>query len=348
MLESEHQKNSQLSKRLQDYLQSILHLQLDLVELDTEFRMPIFLTKEFEFLQADIASNRCLFAIVRNDSDLTPADLIKRQERLQRDVGGVVVFVFDRMSAYTRARLVEKGVSFIVPDNQLYIPSLAMDLREHFRARPSASSANLSPAAQVVLFRHLLLAGHDPWTPSGLAKDLRYSAMSIGRAFEELVTHGLAHVQSEGRNKHIVFSEDNGRLFELARPLLRSPVKSSHFFRAPPVPKGFHGTTLPQSFPFGGEMALSEQSMLNPPDHPHFAVGPKDWKTLQTGEFGPEVDYRSESNFSVDVWRYDPDIVVGEKKADPLSLYMQFQNHTDERVAGAATYLMEALPWFRE
>ena len=88
--------------------------------------------------------------------------------------------------------------------------------------------------------------------------------------------------------------------------------------------------------------------MINPPRIPCFAVGPKDWKILQTGQFGPEVEFAEDANFSVDVWRYDPDIVTGENQADPLSLYMQFQGHSDERVAGAAAQLLEGLPWFRE
>lgn len=130
--------------------------------------------------------------------------------------------------------------------------------------------------------------------------------------------------------------------------MLRSPVKSSHLFGAPAQSNAISGATLPQAFPLGGEMALSAQSMLNPPSTPRFAVGPKDWKILQTGAFGSAVDYVEDANFSVDVWRYDPDIVTGENKAYPLSLYMQFQNHADERVADALTHLMETVPWFRE
>ncbi len=348
MLVMDPEDHRQMSRRLQEYLQSVLHVRLDLIKWEKEASLPTFLAKEFEFWQADILSTRCLFAILGKDGGATPADLAKRQDRLQKEAEGTVVFVFDHMSAYTRARMIEKGVPFVVPDNQLYIPSLAMDLREYFRTRPSAASSTLSPVAQVVLFRHLLLKAHGPWSPSALAKELRYSAMSIGRAFEDLSAHGLARIQSKGRSKHLVFGRDHAALFELARPLLRSPVKSSHLFRAPPLSSESQGTTLPQGFPYGGEMALAEQSMLNPPGKPHFAVGPKDWKTLQTGQYGSEVDYPDDANFSVDVWRYDPDIVTGENKADPLSLYMQFQDHADERVGAAATHLMEKLPWFRE
>lgn len=194
MLVKDHTASSHLSNRLQAYLQSLLHVRVNLTRWDKTASLPLFLTKEFEFLQAPILSVPCLFAILDNDSDATPTDLAKRQEHLQKHAKDPVIFVFDHMSASARARLIEKGVSFVVPDNQLYIPSLAMDLCEHFRARPAAASSTLSPVAQVVLFRHLLIKNPNPWSPSRLAKDLRYSAMSIGRAFEELSAHGFAKV----------------------------------------------------------------------------------------------------------------------------------------------------------
>ncbi len=338
---------AQITNRLRDYLQSALHLRLELKPWQEQDTLPLFLSKEFEFAQAHLLSVPCLFAYVSDDNDISPTELSKRLDRIKADVDGVVVFVFEHMSAYARARMIEKALPFVVLENQIYIPDLAMDLREYFRARAPSSTSSLSPAAQVVIIRHLLKDSHDQWTPSSLAKKLRYSAMTIGRAFEELNANKLGKVEAIGRSKKLVFPNDRQEIFALARPMMRTPVKSTHFFRAPGLPKGFYGTTLPQTFPYGGEMALSEQSMLNPPRNPHFAVGPRDWKKLQAEEFGVEVDHSDEGNYSVDVWRYDPDIVTGERKADPLSLYMQFQDHADERVVGAAVHLMEKFEWFQ-
>jgi hypothetical protein len=83
-----------------------------------------------------------------------------------------------------------------------------------------------------VLFRHLLKIDHKIWTPSGLAKELRYSAMTIGRAFEELSANGLAKVIPDGRSKLLKFNESPEEIFQTAHPMLRSPVKSTHFFQA--------------------------------------------------------------------------------------------------------------------
>ena len=348
MLNKSANHQDQLVKRLRGYLQSTLHLQLNIEPWGQKMQLPTYLAKEFVYWRGRLLSVDCLFVLVSEDSAATPAELAKRKDQLKKSTDEAIIFVFDHLSAYIRARMIEKGIAFVVPDNQLYIPSLALDLREHFRKGKPASTSSLSPVSQVVLFRHLLSCDHEDWSPSGLAKKLRYSAMSVGRAFDELSANGLASVTSEGRRKILEFGQSREQTFERARDLLRSPVKSSHLFRAPALLPGFYGTTLPQAFPEGGEAALAKLTMINPPRIPCFAVGPKDWKILQTGQFGPEVEFAEDANFSVDVWRYDPDIVTGENQADPLSLYMQFQDHSDERVAGAAVQLLEGLPWFQE
>lgn len=347
MLNKNVTDQDQLIKRLRGYLQSTLHLRLNIEPWNQEGQLPTYLAKEFSFWHGRILSVDSLFVLVNPENINTPAELSKRDEQIKNVANEMIIFVFDHMSAYKRARMIKKGIAFVVPDNQLYIPSLAMDLREHFRKDKSAPTSNLSPVSQVVLFRHLLSLDHENWSPSGLAKKLRYSAMSVGRAFDELSANGLASVITDGRRKLLEFELPREEIYDRARNLLRSPVKSSHLFCAPALPPGFFGTAFPQTFPKGGESALAKHTMINPPRIPCFAVGPKEWKIFQTGEFGPEVKFAEEANLCIDVWRYDPDIVTGENHADPLSLYMQFQDHSNERVAGAAAQLLEGLPWFR-
>jgi len=51
------------------------------------------------------------------------------QARQQADL----IYVRAQVTAYNRKRLIEQKVPFIVPGNQMYLPMLAIDLREHFR-----------------------------------------------------------------------------------------------------------------------------------------------------------------------------------------------------------------------
>lgn len=78
---------------------------------------------------------------------------------------GTVVYACKQMSSALRARLVSKGVPFAVPGNQLYIPQLATDLREHYRSPDRGRGEFLSPIAQLVLFHYALRQPYDHATP---------------------------------------------------------------------------------------------------------------------------------------------------------------------------------------
>lgn len=342
-----HEMNG-LATRLRNYVQSVLHVRFELTPWNQSERLPVFLSKRFEFLYGPILSIPCVFVLVPPDSDMTPSEFEKRRDHLQNLTDDVIVFVFDHMASYNRARLIDRAVSFAVPYNQLYVPPIAIDLREHFRARTVHAETNLSPSAQVVLFRHLLVPEHGDWTPSQLAEDLRYSAMTIGRAFEELSSLRLGRTVARGRSKYLLFEAGPSEIFQNARNLLRSPVTGTYYFKTRPLPKGFFGSWIPEHLPRGGLAALSERTMITSPDLRHFAVGPTGWKVLQADRNNTQVRHAEDAHFGVDVWRYDPDIVTGEAQADPLSLYVQFHDDPDERVAGAASQLMEQFSWFLE
>ena len=47
----------------------------------------------------------------------------------------------------------------------------------------------------------------------------------------------------------------------------------------------------------------------------------------------------------VETWRYDPHVLSDSPVVDVLSLYAQFWDHRDERVAYAASELLEAIDW---
>jgi hypothetical protein len=345
MLEVDRKSSQDLIKNAQSHLRTTLHVPARLKAWGSNKGLPLFLANGFEYQQTDIFGHKILLVVPKSEDAKNPTHLSKQLGAVQRHFAGILVLVLDHLSAYQRSRLVEESAAFIVPGNQLFIPQLAMDLREHFKRRRDLSEDQLSPAAQALFLRHLNLKDVQNARPSDLAEILRYSAMSIGRAFEELEASELAHVETRGRSKHIQFSEAPQELFEAAASSLRSPVKAEHWFRAPSLPKGSQGSPLPEHLPTGGESALSERSAMSKPRIPRFAAGPKDWKRIQSGEFGNEAEQDEEPDFAIDVWWYDPDIVSGAHEADVLSLYLQFRDNPDERLEAAAEQLLEEFAW---
>ncbi|MCY4599961.1 MAG: hypothetical protein OXF27_08570, partial [Acidobacteria bacterium] len=277
---------------------------------------------------------RCIF-LATTDNTATPSAISKHVALIRPAVDAIVVFVAPWLSAHNRSRLIRQGVPFVVPGNQLYIPDLAMDLRERFRTPKPRNAAGLSPAAQAVLFHRLLRLDETATTPSLIAKQLHYSAMSIGRAFDDLVSAGLAQTDRYGRERRILFQAEGRELFDAAQDLLRSPVRTEKFIRdvyaAPPLKHA-------------GESALAELTALSPPPLPAFAVAASDWRIVAQTHGLVQTDQDRASQV-VETWSYDPAALSSTQTVDPLSLYAQFHDHRDERVSMAAEQLLDGMPW---
>ena len=323
-----------IADALQRYLEDTLHEPARVAALDDAPILPSFLSRMYSLLEGHVAGRRCNF-LATTDNTATPSDIAKHVALIRPAVDAIVVFVAPWLSAHNRSRLIERGIPFVVPGKQLYIPDLAMDLRERFRTPKPRRAAGLSPAAQAVLFHRLLRLDETAATPSLVAKQLHYSAMSIGRAFDDLVRAGLAHTERRGRERHILFQAEGRQLFDAAHDLLRSPVRTEKFLREvhamPPLKRA-------------GESALAELTDLSPPPLPALAVAATDWKSVaQTHEF-IHTD-RDRASHIVESWSYDPATLSAAPTVDPLSLYAQFHNHSDERVSMAAERLLDGMPW---
>ena len=319
---------------LQRYLEDTLHESAGVAALDGASSLPSFLSRMYSLHEGHIAGRRCIFlATVENAA--TPSDIAKHVALVRPGADAIVVFVAPWLSAHNRSRLIERGIPFVVPGKQLYIPDLAMDLRERFRAPKPRRTASLSPAAQAVLFHRLLRLDESATTPSLLARKLQYSAMSIGRAFDDLVSTGLAHTDRYGRERRIRFQAEGRQLFDTAHNLLRSPVRTRKFIR------DVHAVP---SLKRSGESALSELTDLSPPPLPTFAVAASHWRIVAQTHRLVETD-RDQASLIVETWSYDPAALTAAHTVDPLSLYAQFHDHRDERVSVAAERLLDGMSW---
>ncbi len=322
------------SEALERYLGETLHVSIQVEETDRTIGVPTFLTRAYRFYETRIAGNRCVVMAARENT-ATPADIAKHVSLVRSTVDGIVVFAAPSLSAHNRSRLIAQGVPFVVPENQLYIPDIALDLREYFRAPKPKGAEGLSPAGQAVLFHYLLRLDEFATTPSAIAQRLHYSSMSIGRAFDDLVAAGLARTEKRGKERHIRFGENKLELMEAARPLLRSPVRAIKHIG--------NGSQTP-NLKIAGETALARLTDLTPPRTETFAVVSSDWKAIAKTFELVEVD-EFEARFTVETWSYDPACLSDGPVVDPLSLYAQFRDHRDERISMAAEKLLENALW---
>ena len=342
---------------LERYFESTLHDKVRVHKIDEAISVPVFLERTYAFYKTRIVG-RPFVLIAARENAAAPADIAKHVSLVRAAVDSAVIFATSSLSAHNRSRLIARGVAFAVPGNQLYIPDLAMDLRENFRASKPQGIERLSPAAQAVLFRYILGLGEIAVTPSAIAGRLRYSSMSVGRAFDDLVATGLAKTAKRGKERQIYFNMGRRELIETARPLLRSPVRSIKYIRdnrpVPNLPRGpvhinmyIHNSRPMSKLQEAGESALALLTDLMLPQTDTFAVAAKDWKKIAETLKFVEVD-EFDKSFMVETWFYDPIGLSTNSFVDPLSLYAQFHDHRDERVSMAAKTLLEDTLWWLE
>lgn len=315
--------------------------------------IPYYLTDSFNLLGLIVADQPVLLAL-----DLTPSRSPAQTEKFMRTLreatDATTVYVNRALTSYDRKRLIERRVPFLVPGNQLYVPSLGMDLREHFRKVAATPGAKpLSPSAQALLISALCSPNKlsatwgdesprvECWTTEAalgaMAAELGYTPMTSSRASREIESAGLAKATMFARNIVLMFDRAASDIWEAALPRMRSPVLRTVYAK----PRQSVTTVMTQSLRQAGLDALDAQSMLQSDGWGVYALSRDGWNTWKNHV---DVVPRPEQGaHQFQVWAYSPAIVRDSAHVDPLSLYLSLRDNEDPRVQAALDEMMEGV-----
>ena len=323
----------------QDYVQAVLGNAMSEVRPWSHAAvLPYHLRDAFNFGETALLGHPIVLAIERSETRQSLGDVRTWLAKVRLLAGRPVVYVTGAMASFERRRLIEQKVAFIVPGNQLYLPDLGIDLREHFRQRVPAEEAALSPSAQAMLIAALL---RNPWQvewpASSVADALGYTPMTISRSVKELTAAGLAAAYTVGRSRWLRMKLSPAQTWEGAQPWLRTPVKRTVWVAGPDL-KGHRAGRL------AGLSALARHSMLAEPQWPVYAVSAAEWKGA-TGNGVRELPEYAPGAQQWQVWSYSPALVPDADTVDPLSLALSLRDSKDDRVQLALDELKGQFPW---
>jgi len=321
------------SNELERYLHDALGVSVKTTPWSGVGQLPPVLRERYRFAKAELLGLRALLVIDANPEEQSPATVRKHLDMLHSKQPAELIYVRARVTAYNRKRLIEQKVPFIVPGNQMYLPMLAIDLREHFR-RIREEAPTFSPSTQVVVLHAMLRDAGQVLIPSEMAPLLGYSAMTMTRAFDELETAKLAEVTVRGRERCLRFIGDRREIWEKAQPFLRNPVSKRLFIRRI---NGAEGAT------HAGLTALAHYSMLAPPAYTTYALSREEWKTLRQQHKIIEVPVQDPDVSEIEVWWYSPARFAEHGMVDQLSLYLSLKADHDERTETALEEMMEKI-----
>ena len=327
----------EISHSIAVYLKETLGVDVSLESWDHAAQLPPFLLERYAFYRVELLGLQCVMMIDRGTERKTPAAIRKHLQQVAARWNSGILYATKTLSATDRSRLVATNVPFIIPGRQLYLPPLGIDFRERFSSL-KALPRDLSPVAQLIVLGVILGKGWAEHSQTNLAKQLGYTKMTIGRAFGEIESAGLATIQAVGRTKRLSFAETGMKLWRQALPKMRSPVKTIAHVSAPMVRSDFS---------LSGFSALAAYTNIAPPDHTVFAVrASRMTKIASSRTAASSVSLGESADLVVlELWTYDPDCLSETNRVDRLSLYLSLRGSPDERVEKALDELLEGVRW---
>jgi hypothetical protein len=322
--------------QIERYLRETVGIEVRPTQWGGGKRLPAFLRDLYSFYQLQLLDASCLLMLDRSEKEQSPASIRKHRDQVQIKWDGELVYVRERITAYNRKRLIEHKVSFLVPGNQMYLPMLGIDLREHFK-KLRYEIREFSPSTQALIIHALLhKTEKSVFTPTEMADCLGYSTMTMSRAFNELNSVNIGETTIEGRDRCLRIVDSAKDVWEKAKRYLRSPVKKRLHI-------GPLTTELPG--PIAGLTALAQYSMLAEPANSTIALSGENWKELKQVHQVIELPSSEPGALEIEVWRYAPGLFSKGNVVDRLSLYLSLKESRDERIEASLEEMMKGLGW---
>lgn len=297
--------------------------------------LPQYLNQQYALREIFIGDRVFLGILLKDAGNFRPAAFEKHLKHVLPKDASVTLdgfcLIASDLPGYTRRRLVERQIPFVVPGQQLHWPALGVAAQARKTGRMPPRTDAVTPATQAVLIYALNGNVKIPVTPKELAKKLGYTPMSMTRALDEIEANNLGQIARQGRERCLDFSEPPKGLWQKARPYLRTPVRDRVRIKEAELPLNMRI--------MAGESALSDVSMLAPPKEPVFALGRREWKHL-AGKV-EQIPVEDLKTCRIQLWRYDPALFVQNGRVDPYSLYLSLQDEMDERLEMALADMME-------
>ncbi len=297
--------------------------------------LPLFLTGAFDFYLAELLDMKALF--------LKPLELYslrkmeKWAEMIEEKSGYNTVFILSDASPYLIKKMIAEKTAFVVPDKQISLPFLAMQIKK-VRPHISRSFQKFVPLTQLV-FLYMLYSEKDSFSQSDIVNALSISPMSALRGMNDLQSLGMLSFEIGGKTgrKKIYRKLPQNDFFQTGKPYLIDPVKDVIYISKIPDSSKIVKSDL---------TALSEQTMLGEPDRETYAIYSKYRTELEKFQVSKE-QADMENLPIIQLMKYDTSLLAENGFIDPVSLILGL-TEKNERIEMAVDELMEAKPWFTE
>lgn len=288
--------------------------------------IPMNVSSNFSFYEGRILGQHVLMAYLKDGDSVPPAQLKKQMDIIHRQTQLVVVLLTPCISSYNKVRLVAQKVNFVIPNRQMFLPSLLLDIKPDRKVGLDLKET-IPPFAQCLLLYHLQIDSIVGANSYGLSDKFGVSYATVNKSLRWLVSKNL--IKLEGvKTKTVQIEVSNRELWDKALPMLVSPIEQLYYTDA-----------LLEGQMISGMNALASYTMLNEESRQCCAVTKKDFKALRI-----PADKKFGQN-EIQVWKYNPQMLSSTRVVDKLSLYLSLKDNDDERIQIELERLINEIPW---
>ena len=319
-------------KELIDYLKDTVGIEITVQEnqLISKNKLPFHLIKGYEILPVCLQGKDVVFVKPIHSEYPTPDQLTKQLEQIEKALERQGIFIFSKIDTYARKRMVQNKTAFIIENGQTYIPFMLIDLDE--RKTEKDVKKTLSPSSQCIVIYHLMVDSLNGNNLQAISRLFEYTTMTITRSVKEMENFELCNV-SRAKDKRIEFQSDNGKLWSIAKEFMKSPVQKKIWIDI--IPRSQH-------LILSGISALSGYSDISDDKERSYAINKEIYRQLKH-EHDLVGENRKYGNVSIEIWKYNPEILSDSGKVDPLSLYLLLSDNEDERIQQALDQMIDSL-----
>jgi DNA-binding MarR family transcriptional regulator len=297
--------------------------------------LPRYLKEAFRFSLVEIEGQDFLLVLPSTEIDLPVSQTVKFADQIRRQTGKPTLIQFESMNNIRRRTLISRRENFVVPERQIYIPSLRMYLNEVTGIRQFSGRERLSPSAQLLLLYHLQKTSLEGLPFKDMAEILSYSKKTISVVAEELQKLSVCEVESMNeRNKVLHFKEKGRELWDKVSPLMDSPVQKVWYTGK---------DMLPDNLPLSCDTALAHYTFMVGSPQTSLAIDRKLFPEYQKEM--RELLHPEEGDVRLEVWKYNPALLANGQYIDSLSLALCYKNTDDERIKKEITKLIDNTTW---
>lgn len=316
---------------MENQMEKLLHIPCVESEYYDMNLLPLFLKGTYHLKVFKIAN--ISFLAMSPVERINLATMRKHRKKMMEITCMECAFQFEHVSAYTKNKMLEEGIPFILNNKELYLPFLGIAIAN--KKEEKIPPLQISFLTQKMLIT-ILYKGIFNISVTEMAKILCVSKMSVTRSYDELDAFQLGLIEDKGKaGRRFCWHGTKLELWELIRPILRNPVIKEYNLDC------IQPWTLPKS----GMSAISHFSMLADDPYMTSAITKNEIKKLHLENL-PQVPFGELPLTVIQVMGY---IYLSEDTEnlviDPLSavLSLSVDKLNDPRIEGAVQEIMEEI-----